>query len=67
MKQEDLKQEFTPEFFEEFMYEPEFRAIFLSIANGESPYKIIEHLCKSKKETREMLEKCVLSSSPIKI
>jgi len=64
---EDLRKEFTPEFFEEFMFDAEFRVIFESMLRGESPYKMIEHLCKSKKELIEAFEKYISNTGPPKI
>jgi hypothetical protein len=65
MRKEDLEKEFTPEFLKEFMFDAEFRTIFESIQRGGSSYEMIEHLCKSKKEISELLEKMVINFGPI--
>lgn len=56
MNQFELKAQFTKEFFEEFQFDTEFRSIFESMTRGLTPYKAIEHLCKSKKELFKSLE-----------
>ncbi len=66
MKDDQLKLEFTAEFFEEFQYDTEFRSIFLSIQKGMTLYQVIEHLCKSKKELFNSL-KTALESAPTKM
>ena len=49
------------------MFDAEFRTIFESISRGGSPYKMIEHLCKSKKEIGKLLEKMVINFDTPKI
>lgn len=66
MTQSELKEKFTPEFFEEFVSEPYFRQIFYAMMNGATPYQIIEHLCKSQKAINETIEN-VLANTPRKI
>jgi len=61
-----LKSKFTEEFFEEFQYDAEFRSIFESMVRGLTPYKAIEHLCKSKKELLQALKKAI-ENAPTKI
>lgn len=63
---EDLKSQFTNDFFDEFQFDPEFRSIFTAIEHGLSPYEAIEHLCKSKKELFGALKKAV-ENAPTKI
>jgi predicted RNase H-like HicB family nuclease len=66
MDQWELKSEFTKDFFEEFQYDAEFRTIFESMSRGLTPYEAIEHLCKSKKELFQSLEKAI-ENAPRKI
>tara|TARA_R110000796_G_scaffold221769_1_gene337941 strand:+ start:589 stop:831 length:243 start_codon:yes stop_codon:yes gene_type:complete len=66
MNQWELKEEFTKDFFEEFQYDAEFRTIFESMSRGLTPYEAIEHLCKSKKELLQSLEKAI-ENAPRKI
>ncbi|MCP4668147.1 MAG: hypothetical protein GY849_17495 [Deltaproteobacteria bacterium] len=66
MEGQQLKSEFTKEFFEEYQYDTEFRSIFFSIQKGMSPFLAIEHLCKSKKELFNSL-KIALENTPTKI
>lgn len=66
MKGQDLKSQFTNEFFEEFQYDSEFISIFNAIENGLTPYGAIEHLCKSKKELFNALKRAI-ENAPIKI
>tara|TARA_R110000851_G_scaffold131429_1_gene265319 strand:- start:7414 stop:7656 length:243 start_codon:yes stop_codon:yes gene_type:complete len=66
MDQSELKSEFTKDFFEEFQYDAEFRTIFESMSRGLTPYEAIEHLCKSKKELLQSLEKAI-ENAPRKI
>jgi|TARA_R110000824_G_scaffold394396_2_gene594177 predicted RNase H-like HicB family nuclease len=66
MDQSELKSEFTKDFFEEFQYDAEFRTIFESMSRGLTPYEAIEHLCKSKKELFQSLEKAI-ENAPRKI
>jgi hypothetical protein len=66
MNQFELKSKFTEEFFEEFQYDAEFRSIFESIIRGLTPYEVIEHLCKSKKELFQALKKAI-ENAPTKI
>ena len=66
MDEEELKGKFTPEFFDEFQYDAEFRKIFLSIERGLSPYQAIEHLCKSQKELLFQLKKAI-ENAPLRI
>jgi len=54
-----LKGKFTEEFFEEFQFDSEFRAIFESIVRGMSPFEAIEHLCKAKKEIMTHLNRAI--------
>ena len=61
----ELKDKFSEEFFDEFQYDAEFRAIFFSMIGGESPYKMIEHLCVSKKKTMEKLHEAI-EKAPIR-
>ena len=62
----DLKAKFTEDFFEEFKFDVEFRSIFESMTRGLTPYEAIEHLCKSKKELFQSLER-VIENTPRKI
>ena len=65
MDQFELKEKFNNEFFEEFMYESEFRALFIQMEKEQmTPYEVIEHLCKSKKELFKSLEKAVVLARP---
>lgn len=66
MDQFELKSKFTKEFFDEFQFDAEFRNIFESMTKGLSPYEVIEHLCKTKKELLHSLEN-VLENTPRKI
>lgn len=66
MNQFELKKQFTEEFFEEFQFDAEFRSIFESMTRGLSPFEVIEHLCKTKKELFQSLEK-VIENTPRKI
>ena len=66
MNQFDLKAQFTEEFFEEFQFDAEFRSIFESMTRGLTPYEAIEHLCKSKKELFQSLERAI-ENTPTKI
>lgn len=66
MKGQELREQFTEEFFEEFQYDGEFRSIFRSMEQGLTPYQAIEHLCKSKKELLDSLEKAI-ENTPRKI
>ena len=66
MKGKELKAQFSDEFFEEFIYDSEFRAIFKSIKNGLTPYQAIEHLCISKKQLIDALQKAI-ENQPRKI
>jgi predicted RNase H-like HicB family nuclease len=66
MNQFHLKAEFTEEFFEEFQFDAEFRSIFESMTRGLTPYEAIEHLCKSKKELFQSLERAI-ENTPTKI
>jgi hypothetical protein len=66
MNQFELKSQFTEEFFEEFQFDAEFRSIFESMTRGLTPYEAIEHLCKSKKELFQSLERAI-ENAPTKI
>ena len=67
MNGKELKTKFTQEFFEEFQYDSEFRSIFFAIEQGSlTPYKAIEHLCKSKKYLLHQLEESI-KNTPRKI
>jgi len=66
ISKEDLEKEFTPDFIKEFMFDAEFRTIFESISRGGSPYEMIEHLCKSKKEISKSLEKMIVNFGSFK-
>jgi hypothetical protein len=66
MNQFELKAKFTEEFFEELQFDAEFRSIFESMVRGLSPYEVIEHLCKSKKELFNALRKAI-ENAPTKI
>lgn len=66
MNGQELKAKFTEEFFEEFQYDGEFRSIFKSMERGVTPYEVIEHLCKSKKELFKSLER-VIENTPRRI
>ena len=66
MNQFELKSQFTEEFFEEFQFDAEFRIIFESMTRGLTPYEAIEHLCKSKKELFQSLERAI-ENAPTKI
>lgn len=66
MNQFELKEKFTKEFFEEFQFDAEFRSIFESMSRGLTPYEAIEHLCKSKKELFQSLERAI-ENTPRKI
>ena len=59
MDQFELKAQFTEDFFEEFQFDAEFRSIFESMTRGLTPYEAIEHLCKSKKELFQSLERAI--------
>lgn len=58
-KQFELKPKFTEKFFNEFQFDAEFRGIFEAMARGLTPYEAIEHLCKSKKELSQELQKAL--------
>ena len=66
MKGQELKEQFTAEFFEEFQFDSEFRSLFDVMERGLTPYEVIEHLCRSKKELFETLKKTV-ENTPRKI
>jgi hypothetical protein len=66
MEQFELKSKFTEEFFNEFQFDAEFRSIFEAMTRGLTPYEVIEHLCKSKKELFQSLQKSV-ENAPQKI
>lgn len=66
MSNENLKAKFTEEFYEEFQCDAEFRSIFESMIRGLTPYEAIEHLCKSKKELFQSLERAI-ENTPRKI
>lgn len=66
MDHQKLRSKFTEEFFEEFQFDAEFRSIFESITRGLTPYEVIEHLCKSKKELLKSLERAI-ENTPRKI
>jgi predicted RNase H-like HicB family nuclease len=66
MEQFQLKAQFTEEFFNEFQFDAEFRSIFESMTRGLTPYEAIEHLCKSKKELLQSLQKAI-ENAPTKI
>lgn len=66
MNQFELKAQFTEEFFKEFQFDAEFRSIFEAMTRGLTPYKVIEHLCKSKKELFQSLERTI-ENTPRKI
>jgi hypothetical protein len=66
MEQFELKSKFTEEFFNEFKFDAEFRSIFEAITRGLTPYEAIEHLCKSKKELFQSLQKAI-ENAPTKI
>jgi hypothetical protein len=56
---------FDEEFYYEFVHEcPEFCAIAIALENGESPYKMIEHLSKSNKSLRESVAKLTILARP---
>lgn len=59
MNQFEIKGKFTTEFFEEFQYDAEFRAIFFRMEKGMTPYEAIECLCKSKKKLFKSLEEAL--------
>ena len=62
----ELRSKFTEEFFKEFLYDAEFRSLFESMLIGMTPYEVIEHLCKSKKELNKEIKKA-LDNMPRKI
>ena len=62
----ELKLKSKKEFFEEFMYDAEFRSIFNAMLQGTTSYQVIEYLIKSKKELLESLQKAV-ENTPTKI
>lgn len=66
MNQVELKAHFTEELFEEFQFDAEFRSVFESMTRGLTPYEAIEHLCKSKKELFQSLERAI-ENTPRKI
>ena len=59
MNQFELKAQFTEEFFEEFQFDAELRSIFENMTRGLTPFEAIEHLCKSKKELFQSLERAI--------
>ena len=61
-----LKQEFTDDFFKEFQFDSEFRNLFTHMERGATPYEVIEHLCKSKKQLFTDLERAI-ENTPTKI
>lgn len=66
MNQFELKSKFTKEFFEGFQYDAEFRSIFEGMSQDLTPYWVIEHLFKSKKELFQALKKAI-ENVPTKI
>ena len=66
MEQFELKSKFTEDFFNEFQFDAEFRSIFEAMTIGLTPYEAIEHLCKSKKELFQSLQKAI-ENTPTKI
>ena len=66
MNQFELKSQFTEDFFDEFQFDAEFRSIFEAITRGLTPYEAIEHLCKSKKQLFQSLQKAI-ENAPTKI
>lgn len=66
MNQFELKSKFTEEFFEEFKYDAEFRSIFESMTKGLTPYIVIEHLYRSKKDIMKLLQ-LAIENAPRKI
>lgn len=62
MDQFELKDKFSYAFFEEFQFDPEFRALFEQMARGMTPYEVIEHLCKTKKESMSRLKDAISKS-----
>ena len=66
MNQFELKSQFTEDFFDEFKFDAEFRSIFEAITRGLTPYEAIEHLCKSKKQLFQSLQKAI-ENAPTKI
>jgi hypothetical protein len=66
MNDQELKEKFSEEFFNEFQFDAEFRGLFICMTDGLSPYEVIEHLCRSKKE---LIKGCkeAIEKAPIKI
>ncbi len=59
MGEHRLQDQFTEEFFEEFMFDPEFRSIFRAMEGGMSPYNVIEYLCRSKCDLMSALKETI--------
>lgn len=66
MNQYELKAQFTEKFFEEFQFDAEFRNIYANMTRGLTPFEVIEHLCKSKRDLLQSLEKAI-ENTPRKI
>jgi len=66
INQFELKSKFTKEFFNEFMYDAEFRTMFEHMLIGLTPYEAIEHLCRSNKQLLKSIKK-VIENNPTKI
>lgn len=62
---EQLKQKFTEEFFEEYQFDPEFRRLFEIMLCGMTPYEVIEHLFISRREVFRIMEEAV--NKPYKV
>jgi len=63
----ELKSKFTEDFFKEFQYDAEFQVMFESMVRGLTPYEVIEHLCKSKKELFQSFETAIKVSNKSKL
>jgi len=66
MTDEELRKQFSEEFFEEHMYKPLFRSVFLALEQGESTYRLIEQLCVIADNNRESIQKLV-ENNPMRI
>ena len=67
MKINELESKFTKEFLDDFLLnDSEFNMFFRQLLNGLSPYQVIEHLCESKKNLLNEMER-ILENQPSRI
>jgi hypothetical protein len=58
-----MKKKFSLQFLEDFQYDAEFYALYKSMEIGTmTPYQVIEHLCRGKKEVTKTLEEFIINS-----